>query len=286
MVTIDSETVFNVGAAVTAVIAVAMFVLNVDLGTSPVTNVGIVIAFLTGVFALTQRTAEHEATVLGYAVIIVSALILYFDVVSTVDAGDAWTVLGLLVIAGLLFTLRTRTDRDSHIVAPDLATYAFAAVALVAVLILALDVLTGGLAYELDTQSEIELSTGVSPEDEVRIGTVIVTNPSPLPRRVEAPRYGACAAGNWSQYQFPVDGDEEKRPIHAHVSVEDGYNEFLLSYGTRRFPLELRLRGANLDGATVPIETGQHCPTDDTGTPTIVVYSTDEDRPPIPGTPD
>jgi hypothetical protein len=285
MVTIDSETVFNVGAAVTAVIAVAMFVLNVDLGTSPVANIAIVIAFLTGVFALTQRTAEHQATVLGYAVIIVSALILYFDVVSTVDAGDAWTVLGLLVIAGLLFTLRTRTDRDSHIVAADLATYAFAAVALVAVLILALDVLTGGLAYELDTQSEIELSAGASPEDEVRIGTVVVTNPSPLPRRVEAPRYGACAAGNWSQYQF-TDEDGEKRPIHAHVSVEDGYNEFLLSYGTRRFPLELRLRGANLEGEIVPIETGQNCPTDDTGSPAIVVYSTDEDRPPIPATPD
>ncbi|WP_188786961.1 hypothetical protein [Halobellus salinus] len=48
IVDIDSETLFNTAVAVLTTVAVLVFVFNVDLGHSPVTEFAVVVAFLSG----------------------------------------------------------------------------------------------------------------------------------------------------------------------------------------------------------------------------------------------
>lgn len=278
MAPIDSDTVLNVGAAVTAVIAVGMFVLNVDLGFSPVTDVGLVVAFLMGVFALTQRADEYQVTALGYGVIIVSALILYSDLVSTFLSEEVWTVAGLLAIAAGLFALRTAADSTGHLVASDHATYAFTAVALIVGLVLAVDVVTGGLVYELQPAAEIQYNTENPREDEARLGTLVARNPTPLPEPVTAPEFEACTAGNWSQYRLNPENEENPPPIRAHVSADDGYDEYVFGYAQREFRVKLHLRGIRSSEASFQVKKRTSCPDDSTGDPYLVVYRGDSDR--------
>jgi hypothetical protein len=254
-----------------------MYILNVELGISPVTDVGLILAFLTGVFAVTQRAEEYQIRALGYGVIIVSALVLYFDLVSTFISEDAWTVLGLLLIAAGLFLLRDVADSTGQLVSGEIATYAFTAVAVIAVLVLAVDVVTGGLAYELRPASEIQYSTDDAREDEVRLGTLVARNPTPLPEGVSAPRYRACAAGNWSQYQLSPEHDENPPPVRAHLSVQDSYDEFVFGYGEQRYPVVLHLRGVRSSDHSFPVEQRSRCPDDAAGAPYLVVYKDSED---------
>jgi FtsH-binding integral membrane protein len=149
MVDIDSETLFNAAAALVATIAVVMFVTSVDLGYSPVSEAALVVTFLAGVFAITQRSEDYQLILFGYAVVVTALLALFFDLVGTFDVGSELTVLGLLVLAALLFGLRTRLDAESHFVSGRRATYGFVAVGALAAAVVLVDVATGGIAYEL-----------------------------------------------------------------------------------------------------------------------------------------
>lgn len=277
MVDMDSETLFNTAAAVVATIAVAFFVLNVEFAYSPVSEVALVVGFLAGVFAVTQRTDDRQLTVLGYGVVVVSGLVLFFDVVNTFDVGNALTVLGLLAIASLLFLLRTRLDAESRFVAGRTATVAFGVVAALAAVVVLVDVVTGGLAYELQPASEVELVDGG--RETARVGSVVVTNPTPLPERVRVPEYGACTAGDWSAFAPSTPPGEPSRPVRADVHVDDGYNEHVLGFGSRTYPVELHLEAANVSGRTFPVRTTSSCPDDETGAPYVAVFERSEDRP-------
>lgn len=276
MVDIDSETLFNGAAALLATVAVSVFVLNVELGLSPVTKVALTAAFLAGVFALTQRTADRQLTLFGYGVVVASGVALFFDVVNTFDADDAVTALGLLAFAALLFWARTRLNDENRFVTGRTATYAAGAFAVLAVVILVTDVVTGGLAYELRPGSEVTVPD--SRDDEIRLGTVTATNPTPLPERVETPNYGVCAAGNWSEFRRPTEPGERERPVRANLNVQDGYNEHVWSFGSRTFPVTLYLDGANLTGETFPVRSTSSCPDTETGAPFLAVYESSDDR--------
>jgi hypothetical protein len=277
MVDVDSETLFNAAAAAVATIAVVQFVLNVDLGYSPVSEVALAVGFLAGVFAITQRTDDRQQTVLGYGVVVVSGVALFFDVMGTFGVDDGVTVLGLLVIAGVLFGLRTRLDDESRFVDGRRATYAFGVVAGLAVAILLVDVVTGGLAYELQPASEVELSD--SRRDEVRVASVVATNPTPFPERVEAPEYRACAAGDWSAFRPPSEPGEPDREVRVGVHVQDGYNEHVFGFGTKRYPLVLNHGAANTSGETFPVRVTEACPDEGTGAPYVALFPASERRP-------
>lgn len=277
MVGIDSETLFNGAAAVLATVAVLFFILNVDLGYSPVSTVALVVAFLAGIFAITQRTTDYQLTVLGYGVIVTAAVALFFDLVNAFDVGNEITVVGLLAVAGLLFALRTRLDDDGRFLTGREATYAFAVLVVLTATVLLVDVTTGGLAYELQHSSTVEYTE--SPREELRIGTVTASNPTPFPERVEAPRYAVCPGGNWSEYALPSDRGEPERTVHLDVHVDDGYNEHVLGYTSKTYPIRLYMNGANLAGETFPVRTTPDCPDEETGDPYIALFEVTEDRP-------
>ena len=269
MVQIDSEAVFNWGAGVLATVATLYFIFNVDLGLSPATTFAVVVAFLSGVFAITQRAEETQLTTVGYAVIVVSGVGVLFDLVSLLDVGNIAIVTGLLLLAGLLFGLRGRLDEYERFTSGRRATTAFGVVVAVAALVVVLDLTTGGIAYELQAQSEVTVPD--REYDEVQVATVVASNPTPLPERVEAPRYQACAAGDWNEYQF-TRSDEPDRPAEVNVHVDDGYDEHVLSFSDRTFPVVLRVAGQNVTGETFPIRVTDRCPDGESGPPSIALY--------------
>lgn len=275
MVTVDSETLFNGAAAAVSTVAVLYFTFGVELGHSPVSEFALVAVFVAGVFAVTQRTDDHQLTVLGYGVVVVAGVGLFLDVANTFGAGDPAMVAGLLGIAALLFVLRSRLGEDNHFVSGETATRALGVIAVLAALVLVVDVVTGGLAYELQPESEIEYD-GDRPE--VRAGTVVATNPTPLPERVDVPSYAACTAGDWSAYDPPADDERERRP-RAHVTVEGGYGDVVSGFGAERYPVVLHLEGANLSGATFPVRTTAACPDDGSGSPYVALFETDDGGP-------
>ena len=278
MVAIDSETLFNGAAAALTTIAVLFFVFSVELGVSPVSKTLIALAFLTGVFAISQRTTDRQLTLLGYGVVVVSVVGLFFDFVNTFDLGNEVTVLGLLLLAAALFAVRTRFDGGNRLLSGTQATYLFGAVAAVVALVLVVDVVTGGLAYELHVENRIEITE--SPRGDVQVASVVASNPTPLPERVETPNYGVCAAGDWSEYRHPSEPEREERPpVRAHLNVQDGYNEHVMSFGSKTFPVTLYLDAANTTGETFPVERTTACPDDETGDPYIAIFEGESNDP-------
>lgn len=277
MVDFDSDTLFNGAAAIVATIAVVVFVVDVEFGYSPVSKFALVVLFLAGVFALTQRTSDHQLTLLGYGVVVVSAVALFVETVNTFDVGNALTVAGLLAVAAVLFWVRTRVDENDRFTTGRQATLALVVVAALVAGILVVDVASGGPAYELRSQSEVTVPD--SDRNQLRVASVVVTNPTPLPERVDAPNYAVCPAGDWSAHRRSTDSGERQRPVHAHLNVRDGYNEHVLSFSEKTYPVGLYLDGANLTGETFPIQRTDACPESETGAPFLAVYEAPDDRP-------
>lgn len=276
MVDIDSETLFNGAAAIVTTIAVLFFILNVEYGYSPVSKTALVVLFLAGIFTITQATDDRQLTLLGYGVIVTASVGLFFDLVNTFNVDSTLTVLGLLLIAAVLFSVRTRLDEENHFVTAQQAKYLLAAVAVLAIGLLAVDVVTGGLQYELHPSSEIEIPA--EQHTEIRVASVIVTNPTPLPERVDTPRYRVCTAGNWSAYRPPSREGEPQRDVRADVHVEDGYNEHVMGLSSKSYPVRLHLDGANLEGETFPVQRTTTCPETETGPPYLAIFEAPEQR--------
>lgn len=281
MVDIDSETLFNGAAAAVATIAVLVFLLNVDFPYSPATKYALAVGFLVGVFAITQRTDDYQLALFGYAAILVSAVALFFQLVNNFDLGNTATVLGLLVIAAVIFSLRSLLDGGSQFVSGRRATAAFGVIAVVVVLVLVVDVATGGLAYELQPQSQVEFEGDGERRygGQARIGTMVVSNPTPLPERVDTPRYESCAVGNWSAYRLQPEPEEPPRPVHLHLRIEDSYNEHVFGFGSKSYPVVLNAEINASGDATFPVEMTDSCPGTETGSPYVAVFPAPEDRP-------
>jgi hypothetical protein len=275
MVDIDSETLFNGAAAVLTTIAALFFVFNVELGVSPVSKILLTLAFLAGVFALSQGTDDRQLTLLAYGVVVVSVVGIFFNLVNTFDAGSAVVVAGLLTLAALLFGLRTRFDDQNRLLTATQARSLFGGLVVIAVLVLAVDVGTGGLAYELQPQSQIEITE--SPRGDNRVASVVVSNPTPLPERVETPDYAACAAGDWSEYRYAEPERERRPPVRANINVDDGYNEHVMSFGSKAYPVTLYLDATNTTGETFPIQRTDACPSSDSGAPYIAIFEGPDD---------
>jgi len=269
MVNIDSETVFNVGAGVLATVAALFFLVNVDLGQSPLTTWLVVLGFIAGVFAVTQRADDRQLTAVGYGVIVITGVGLLFALVNTFDVGDIGIVLGLLVLAAALFALRVRLDDHAHLVDGRRATMVFGALVTLAAIVVVVDVATGAVAYEIQPEPEIQVSE--ERHDEIRVATLVASNPTPLPRRVEAPRYEACAAGDWSEYRPSEPGGPEEE-VRINLRIDDGYNEHVMSFSTRRFPATLYMGAQNVSGETFPVRMTEECPDESTGGPYIALY--------------
>lgn len=278
MVDLDSKTLFNSAAAVTAAIAAFYFIFTVELDYSPVSKVVLVAAFLAAILLITQRTSDYQLLVLGYGVIVVSVLGLFFEVASTFEVGDELTVVGLLIVSSLLFGLRARVPEDGKFLDERRAAAVFGAVGVLAVVVLVVDVTTGGLAYELQANATVEYSE--PPGDEMIIGGMEVTNPTPFPERVETPAYAVCAAGNWSEYAPPSEPGEPEREVHLHINVDDGYNEHVFGYGSETYPVRLHMDGRNLTGETFPIETTSDCPDDPNSDPYVALFEAPDDERP------
>lgn len=270
MVEVDSETLFDAAAAVISTIAAVIFVVNVEYAYSPASKYLLVFAFLAGVFAITQRTGDGRRTVLGYGVVVTTGVAAFFEVVNTFDAGNVATVVGLLAIAALLFVLRSRLDDEHRFTSGRSAATAFGAVAGLAVVVLVVDVATGGVAYELQPASEVVLED--AERDEIQVASLAVTNPTPFPERVEPPRYAACAAGDWSEHRPTTDAGERPREVRLHVDVRDGYNQHVIGYGTKHYPVVLHVDGANLDGERFPVQVTSACPDDRAGSAYVALF--------------
>lgn len=275
MVSIDSETLFNVAASIVATIAALTFILNVDYGYSPISKIAIVVAFLAAILLITQVSSDYQLTVLGYGVIVTTGIALYFDVANTFDADTLVTVAGLLVIAAVLFGLRTRLDESDRFLTGTQARYLLLGVALLAALVLVVDVSTGGLTYDLRPEQRVEF--GDTRGEAATVATVIARNPTPLPERVDAPNYEVCAAGDWSDYRRQPDPDEPPRELRLHANVEDGYNEYVYGFGEKTYPVVLHVDPSAVGGESFPIRVTDGCPTDDTGGPYIALFDRGSD---------
>jgi len=274
MVDIDSETLFNGAAAAIATIAVLVYVLNVEIPYSPVTKYALAIVFLGGVFALTQRTDNHQLVLFGYAVILISAVAIFFDIVNTFELGNTATVLGLLVIAAAIFSLRSLLDEESQFLSGRRATFAFAVIVAVVAIVLLVDVASGGLAYELQTQSQVTFAGDRDYRDQARLGTVVVRNPTPLPERVDVPTYAACTVGNWSAFRPQPNPDAPPEEVRVDLHVDDGYNEHVFSFGGKSYPVLLHANVIASNETSVPVERTDSCPDTETGSPYIAVFET------------
>lgn len=269
MVNIDSETVFNVGAGVLGTVAALFFLVNVDLGQSPVTTWLVVVAFIFGVFALTQRADDRQVSAVGYGVVVVTGVGLLLELVNTFGVGDIVIVLGLLVVAAALFALRDRLDEQAHLMSGRRATVAFGVLATLATLVVVVDVATGTVAYELQPESEIQVSE--ERRDEIRVATLVASNQSPLPERIEAPRYQACAAGDWSEFR-PSGPEGPEDEVRLNLRVDDGYDEHVMSFSTRRFPATLYVAAENVSGETFTVRMTEDCPDQSSGEPYVALY--------------
>ncbi|WP_336023932.1 hypothetical protein [Halobellus salinisoli] len=278
MVALDSETLFNGAAAVLTTIAVLFFVFNVDLGTSPVTKILLAVGFLAGIFAISQRTDDRQLTLLSYGVVVVSVVGVFFNLVNTFDLGSSVTVLGLLLLAAALFVLRTRFDGGNRLLTGTQATYLFGALSAIVAVVLVVDVVSGGLAYELQVENQVEITD--SPREDLRVASIVVDNPTPFPERVETPHYAVCAAGDWSEYRHPGEPEREERPpVRAHLNVQDGYNEHVMGFDSKTYPVTLYLDAANTTGESFPVERTEACPDDESGSPYIAIYEDPNDNP-------
>ena len=148
-------------------------------------------------------------------------------------------------------------------------------------MILAVDVATGGLAYELQPEPRVEID-GDTRGNPVA-ATVTVTNPTPLPERVDTPQYAVCAAGDWSEYR--PSGDPERTegpPVRASLNVDDGYNDHVLGLSSRTYRAYLFVDAANVTGERFAVERTSACPDNDTGEPYIAIYEGGNHRRPYP----
>lgn len=273
---IDSETLFNAAAAAVSTIAVIIFILDHQFPFSPASKVVLIAAFLGGVFALTQSSDDDQLTLLGYAVIVVSAFALFLDMTSQFNVETTLQVLGLLVMAMALFGLRIRLGDRSRFVSRARARQAFAALVVLAVLVVTVDVVTGGLAYELQTQSEVEFSG--DRDTAAQIGSVVVSNPGPFPERVDLPRYDVCTAGDWSPYQ-PTTADGEARPVDAHLNIDHPYGQHVFGFGEKRYPAVVHLHATNVTDEEFLVQRTETCPDDESGDPYLAVFERSENRP-------
>lgn len=279
MVDLDSETLFNAAAAIVVTVAVVIFVNSVSFPYSPVSKVALVLLFLAGVFAITQTTDDHQLTLLGYGVMVVAVVALFFDLVGTFGADDTITVLGLLVIAAVLFSARRWLDERNHFVSGERAKAALAVVAVLAVGVLLVDVATGGLVYELQVQQSVEFESGsVEPERQVQVASLVVSNPTPFPEQVDRPQYAACAAGNWSAYRPEGDPDEPPREVRMDVNVRVRWDEHVFGFSQQSYPVTLHLNAANIRGESFPVELTEACPDEETGSPYIAIFRRSVDR--------
>ncbi|MFB6220789.1 MAG: hypothetical protein ABEH90_05055 [Halolamina sp.] len=273
----DSETLFNAAAAAVSTIAVVTFIVDHGFPYSPVSKVALVVAFLAGVFAVTQTTADDQLTVLGYAVIVVSTVALVFDTLGTFNVATMGRVLALLGVAVVLFGLRTAVSETSRFVSGQRAKQAFAVLVVLAVAVLTVDVVAAGLSYELKTQQEIQVSGSGEPEVGAKLGEVVVTNSGPFPRRIDMPNYGVCAAGNWSAYQPEHDG--ESRPVDAHLRIERRYGDHVFGFSQRAYDAVVRLEATNIDGERFLVRQTERCPDDESGDPYLAVFERSEEGP-------
>lgn len=272
----DSETLFNAAAAAVSTVAVTLFILDHQFPYSPVSKVVLVVAFLGGVFALTQSTDDDQLTLLGYGVIVISALVLVLDLTNRFDVGTTLQVVVLLGMAMVLFGLRMRLGDRSRFISGTRATQLFGALVVLAALVLTVDVVTGGLAYELQTQSEVEFSGGREPG--AQIGSVVVTNPGPFPERVDLPHYGVCTAGDWSAYQVES-SDGEARPVDAHLRIERQYGQHVFGFGEKRYPAIVQVHAEGVEGERFLVQRTDECPDDESGDPYLAVFERGERYP-------
>lgn len=279
MVDIDSETLFNGTAAAITTIAVLVYLLNVEFPYSPVTKYALAIGFLGGVFALTQRASSYQLVLFGYAVILISAVAMYFEIISTFNLGNTATVLGLLIIAAAIFLLRDGLDENSQFLTGQQATIVFGVILAVVGVVLVVDVVSGGLAYELQTQQQVTFAGAPEHGGQDRVGTLVVRNPTPLPERVDTPTYAACTVGNWSAYRPQPNPEAPPEEVRVHLRVEDGYNEHIMSFGTKSYPVVLNAELLAGGDTAFPIERTDACPDAETGRPYIAIFETTGARP-------
>lgn len=249
-------------------VAIGEFVVTVDWPHSPVSKFLLVIAVLAGVFAVSQRTADATTRLLGYAVVVVSALVVFFDAVGTFNLGDAVATVGLFVLAIVRYGLRTRLGDPSRFVSGRVATPALGALAALAAVVLVVDVATGAIAVELQVAPQVQFES--DGETVTAAGAAVVSNPSPLPEEVHTPRIGACAAGNWSAYQRVVDG--KSRPVDMHASVRHSYGDVVRGGGECSYPVRLHVGARNVAGESFPVQRTGTCPDDDEGQPYVALY--------------
>ena len=272
----DSETLFNTAAAAVATIAVVLFIIDHGFPYSPVSKSMLVLAFVAGVFAVSQATDDDQLTLLGYGVAVVALVALLLDLTGQFNVETPLQVAGLLVLAAGFFGLRTLLGNESRLVSDSRAKQAFAVVTVLAVVVLTVDVVTGGLAYELAYQEEVQMSSG--PEVAAEFGAVVVSNSGPFPERVDIPSYSVCTAGDWSAYR-PETSDGEQRPVGAHIQIRHGYGDHVFGFGEKRYTAVIQLHAAEAAGEQFLVQRTEGCPSDESGDPYLAVYKRSENAP-------
>lgn len=274
----DFDPLFDAAAAGVSGVAVVVFLADLGFLHSPVSRWLLVVAYVAGVFAVSQATTNDRLTLWGYVVLVLSTVALLLAVTGTLAVGLTGRAIVLFVLALVLFDLSERVGTFGRIVSGRRATQAFAVLAVLAAIVVTADVVSGGLAHELRTEQEIHVVAGSETAPVALLGEIVVTNPGPLPQRVDIPRYSVCPAGNWSAYR-PETANGETRPVDVHLQADGYYGEYVPGFGEHRYAAVLLLDAENVDGEWFPVQRTGRCPDDESGDPYLAVFVQDETEP-------
>jgi hypothetical protein len=270
------EAVLYAAATVAGSLAVLFLAFVVRAPVSPVTKF-VALAAVGGWFVVAGQLAGTRAgAVASYVLAVVSLASGSVQLIGLLSLGGAGFAALFAAVAALFAGLArwVRAGRLQPLAGRDRANAAVAGGGAVAVAaVVALDALTGGVAFALATVDAAE-PAGEADEPVVRVGTVEATNTGVLPYGAEQPAYRACLAGNWSEVP------PERRRVARVVTLDGAPPEEALGGGERArrhlgvvAPRYGEDRRAELAG--VPVVETDACPGSDGGPRRIAVYRTE-----------
>jgi hypothetical protein len=274
----DADAVF--GAVAVGISGGAAGLLLTDAGVvhSPVSRATLVVTHFVGLIALSQATNDDRLTLWAYVAIVVSAVAVVLEVTDTVAIATLGGALVLFLLTIALFDIAARFGAPGRFVSGPRVKQLFVAVVVLAAVVVTVDVVSGGLAYELRTGEEAHVAAGSDAAPVAFLGEIAVTNSGPFPQRVSIPEYDVCPAGNWSAYR-PKTGDGETLPVTAHLEADGYYGEYVSGFEQQRYAAILLLGAENVDGKSFPIERTDRCPDEDDAEPYLAVFRGEETQP-------
>lgn len=241
-----------VGTAIfLGVLAIGFFIAS-GLFNSPVTDATLILAVGATILLFTQYTEDSTLIKGGQIIFSISTLSATLYIVTRFSSGQIFLSAVFAVFAVIFLFSAYVYNREETVITTK-------RVKILAVIFGVLFVITAGIdVVSGDPNTDIRLNdTATQTEDnDYKIGTLTVTNPSILPQRYDYPRHRTCITGL---------NETEDRP-NRRIEPSVYYDQPDMIYNHRTVDIRIRSPGNELENATV-VETDD-CPMS-TSEPTI-----------------